>query len=76
MTLQVVMKAAVHPLVQTHVPKGFLNSIEDKKPWSSEEEQMENIEKTVLPKHKAVCLAHEPKNGPTRILATAVWLKL
>ena len=30
----------------------------------------------VLPKHNTVCLAHEPKNGPTRILTAAVWLKL
>ena len=34
------------------------------------------IEKMVLPKHNTVCLAHEPKNGPTKILTTAVWLKL
>ena len=30
----------------------------------------------VLPVPNAPCLAHEPRNGPTRILAVAVWLKM
>ena len=30
----------------------------------------------ILPRHKSACWKHEPKNGPTRILAAAVWLKL
>ena len=30
----------------------------------------------ILPTPNAPCLAHEPKNGPTHILAVAVWLKL
>ena len=30
----------------------------------------------VLPIPNAPCLAHEPRNGPTRILAVAVWLKM
>ena len=30
----------------------------------------------ILPRHKSACFKHEPKNGPTRILAVAVWLKL
>ena len=30
----------------------------------------------ILPALNVPCLAHKPKNGPTRILAAAVWLKL
>ena len=30
----------------------------------------------VLPIPNAPCLAHEPRNGPTHILAAAVWLKM
>ena len=30
----------------------------------------------ILPTSNAPCLAHEPKNGPTHILAVVVWLKL
>ena len=30
----------------------------------------------ILPTSNAPCLAHELKNGPTHILAVAVWLKL
>ena len=30
----------------------------------------------VLPIPNAPCLAHEPRNGPTCILAVAVWLKM
>ena len=30
----------------------------------------------ILPTSNAPCLAHEPKNGPTHVLAVAVWLKL
>ena len=30
----------------------------------------------ILPASNAPCLAHEPKNSPTCVLAVAVWLKL
>ena len=42
----------------------------------TEEERWEKVQKMVLPVSNALCLAHEPKNGPTCILAAAVWLKL
>ena len=34
------------------------------------------MKKTVFPIPDATCLKHEPRNGPTRILTTAVCLKL
>ena len=70
------MQSLVHPLVQMHIPEGFLDPVEDKRPKTTEEEHLQKVEKTVLPKPKVACLAHEPKNGPTRILTAVVWLKL
>ena len=62
--------------MQLNIPEGFLNPVEDKRAKSTEEERREKVRKTVLPIPNAPCLAHEPRNGPTRILAAAVWLKM
>ena len=75
-TLLSVINRAVHPLVQLNIPEGFVNPIEDKKAKTTEEEKREKVWKTVLPIPNAPCLAHEPRNGPTHILAAAVWLKM
>ena len=75
-TLMSVINRAVRPLVQLNIPKGFLNPIEDKKAKTTEEEKREKIRKMVLPIPNATCLKHEPRNGPTRILMAAVWLKM
>ena len=75
-TLHTVINGAVRPLVQINIPEGFLNPVEDKRPKTTEEERWEKVQKMVLPVPNAPCLAHKPKNGPTHILAAAVWLKL
>ena len=75
-TLMSVINGAVRPLVQLNIPEGFLNSIEDKKALTSEEEKKEKVKKTVLPIPDATCLKHEPRNGPTCILTAALWLKM
>ena len=75
-TLLTVINGAVRPLVQINIPEGFLKPVEDRRPKTTEEERWEKVRKTVLPVSNSPCLAHEPKNGPTRILAAAVWLKL
>ena len=62
--------------MQINIPEGFLNPVEDRWPKTTEEERWEKVQKMILPTSNAPCLAHEPKNGPTRILAAAVWLKL
>ena len=76
MTLLTIINGAVWPLVQLNVPERFLNPLEDRKALTSEEEKKEKVKKTVLPVPDATCLKHEPRNGPTRILTAAVWLKL
>ena len=75
-TLLTIINGAVRPLVQINIPEGFLNPVEDRCPRLMEEERWEKVHKTVLPVSNSPCLAHEPKNGPTQILAAAVWLKL
>ena len=75
-TLMSVINGAVWPLVQLNIPEGFLNPIKDKKALTSDEEKKEKVKKMVLPIPDATCLKHEPRNGPTRILTAAVWLKL
>ena len=75
-TLHTIINGAVRPLVQINIPEGFLNPVEDRRPKMTEEERWEKVWKMVLPIPNAPCLAHELKNGPTHILAVAVWLKL
>ena len=71
-TLLTIINGAVRPLVQINIPEGFLNPVEDQQPKMTEEERCEKVHKTVLPVSNSPCLAHEPKNGPTQILAAAV----
>ena len=75
-TLLSVINGAVRPLVQVNIPEGFLNPVEDKKVKTTEEEKKEKIRKTVLPVPNATCLKHKLRNGLTRILTAAVWLKM
>ena len=75
-TLHTVINGAVRPLVQINIPEGFLNPVEERWPKTTEEERCEKVWKMVLPIPNTPCLAHELKNGPTHILAVAVWLKL
>ena len=75
-TLLSVINGAVRLLIQPNIPEGFLNPIEDKKAKMMEEEKREKIQKMVLPVPNATCLKHELRNGPTRILMAAVWLKM
>ena len=74
--LHTVINGAVRPLMKINIPEGFLNPVEDRWPKTTEEERQEKVRKTILPVANTPCLAHEPRNGPTRVLAVAVWLKL
>ena len=75
-TLLTMINGAIHPLVQLNIPEGFLNLVEERRAKTTEEERREKVRKMVLPVPNAPCLAHEPRNGPTCILAVAVWLKM
>ena len=75
-TLLTVINGAIRPLVQLNTPEGFLNPMEEKRAKMTEEERREKVRKMVLPIPNAPCLAHKQRNGPIRILAVAVWLKM
>ena len=75
-TLHTVINGAVWPLIQINIPEGFLNPVEDRWPKTTEEERWKKVQKMILPAANAPCLAHEPRNSPTHVLAVAVWLKL
>ena len=75
-TLLTMINGAICPLVQLNIPEGFLNPVEDRWAKTTEEERREKVRKMVLPIPNAPCLVHEPRNGPTHILAVAVWLKM
>ena len=75
-TLHTVINGAVWPLIQINIPEGFLNPVEDRQPKTTEEERWEKVQKMILPTSNTLYLAHEPRNGPTHVLAAAVWLKL
>ena len=74
-TLHLVMKATICPLVRFNVLEKFLNPVEDVKQKMSEEKLQEKLKKVLLPKHNMAAMIRQPKNGSTRILAAAVWLK-
>ena len=74
-TLHLVMKAAICPLILFNVLEKFLNPVEDIKQKMSEEKLQEKLMKVLLPKHNTAAMARQPRNGSTRILAAAIWLK-
>ena len=75
-TFHTILNAAVRPLIQLIVPEKFLNPVANPVQLTMEEQRMARVEKTILPRHDVACMRHEPRNGPTHILAAAVWLKL
>ena len=75
-TFHTILNAAIRPLVQLNVLEKFLNPVTDPVQPMTEEQRMAKVEKMILPRHDVACMKHEPRNGPTHILAAAVWLKL
>ena len=62
--------------MQVNVLECFLNPVEDTKPQTSAEKQMKKIQNMILPKHNMPAMEHQLKNGSTRILVAAIWLKM
>ena len=71
-----VLRVVVQPLVQLNVPAQYLNPMQDLKAKTAAEITLEKIESTVLPRADAPGIIRSPRNGPTCILAAAVWIKL
>ena len=71
-TFDMVMKAAVRPMIQVNIPEHYLSLVQDPPPKTTAEECLFRLEKVILP--RPTSLAQEPWYGPTRLLAAAVWL--
>ena len=75
-TFDMVLKAAIWSPVQENVPAWYLNPMEDPKAKTAAEITLQKIESMVLPREDAPGIVRSPRNGPTHIQATAVWLKM
>ena len=73
-TFDMVMKAAVQPMIQINIPECYLSQVQDPPPKMTAEERLSQLEKVLLP--QALSLAWEPWYGPTQLLAAAIWLCL
>ena len=75
-TFDLVLKAAVRPLVQINILERYLSLVQDPKPASMADEVKQKLEKKLLPHSDSASIVHEPKNSPTRLLVAALWLQL
>ena len=75
-TLDIVLRAAVRPLVQINWPEKYLSLVADPKPTSPIEERRQIIIINLLPNSKLSQIQKEPRNNPTWLLAAVVYLKL
>ena len=73
-TIDMVMKAAARPMIQVNVLEHYLSPVQDPPPKTTAEERLSRLEKVTLP--RPASLTQEPWYGPTRLLASAVWLHL
>ena len=73
-TFDMVMKAAARPMIQVNVLERYLSPVQDPPLKTTAEECLSRLEKVILPWPKS--LTQEPRYGPTRLLAAAVWLHL
>ena len=73
-TFDMVMKAAAQPMIQINVMEHYLSPVQDPPPKTTAEECLSWLEKVLLPQPSS--LTQEPRYGPTRLLAAAVWLHL
>ena len=71
-----VLKAAVRPLVQINVPERYLSPVQDPKPASTADEVRQKLEKKLVPHSDSASIVCEPKNSPTTLLVAALWLQL
>ena len=73
-TFDMVMKAAARPIIQVNIPEHYLSPVQDPPLKTTAEERLSRLEKVILP--WPTSLTQEPRYGPTRLLAAAVWLHL
>ena len=62
--------------MQVNVLAWYLNPMKDPKAQTAAETTLQKIESMVLQREDAPGIVRSPRNGPTCILAAAVWLKM
>ena len=62
-TFNLVLKAAVGPLVQINILERYLSPVQDPKPASTADEVRQKLEKKLLPHSDSASIVHEPKQS-------------
>ena len=75
-TLDIVLKAAVRPLVQINILDKFLNPTADPKLKSKTEGRKQKFMISLLPNSDTRVKEKEPRNNPTCLLTAVMYLKL
>ena len=75
-TLDIVLKAAIRPLIQINVLEKFLNLTTDPKPKSSTDQRRHKILVNLLPNSDSPAIQKEPQNNPTWLLTAVLYIKL
>ena len=70
-----VLKVTARLMIQVNVLEHYLSPVEDS-PKMTTEERLAWLEKVLLLQVNLACLTREPRYGPTRLLAAAIWLCL
>ena len=71
-----VLKATARQMIQVNVPEHYLSLMQDPPQKTTTEERLTQLKKVLLPQVNSASLTREPRFGPTRLLAAAVWLHL
>ena len=75
-TMDAILRAMGRPLMQLNIPECYVNPASDLRPKTTTEEQKVKLAKTILPSSDSPGIIHLPSFGPTRLLASVVWLHL
>ena len=75
-TFNTILKAAICPVVQINIPEKYLKPMEDPKLKTTTATRLEKLHNMLLPIPDRACITCEPSKNVTRLLATAVWIKL
>ena len=75
-TFRVILRASARPLIQINVNEDILDPTRDKLVKSRQEIHDEKIKQDILPDETNSILNKQPANSSTRLLTTAIYIKL
>ena len=70
-----VLKVTARLMIQVNIPEHYLSAVQEP-PKMTAEERLTRLKKVLLPQTNLAGLTREPRFGPTRLLAAAIWLCL